>query len=178
MSDFNHYTTSVSWVGTMNFEQINYMFLCLAMGNWWKAVINCYVFILLWGAPLCQHVGLYLVTGSSSTLWNVSYHYNDFLKKIWYLLLFDLHNFETWTSSCNMKLRYVAVQCFFYIMFISLTSTAWNWTAARGLVGKSGLRRGLAGLNRSWTFDPCTPCLKFCTPTFKILPNTLQPGPS
>ena len=38
---------------------------------------------------------------------------------------------------------------------------------------KNGLRRGLAGLNRTWTFDPCTPCLKFCTPTFKILPNSL-----
>ena len=42
-----------------------------------------------------------------------------------------------------------------------------------GLAGKNGLRRGPAGLNRSWTFDPCTPCLKMCTPTFKILPNTL-----
>ena len=39
----------------------------------------------------------------------------------------------------------------------------------------NGLRRGLAGLNRTWTFDPCTPCLKFCTPTFKILPNSLAP---
>ena len=39
---------------------------------------------------------------------------------------------------------------------------------------KNGLRRGLAGLNRTWTFDPCTPCLKFCTPTFKILPNSLK----
>ena len=39
---------------------------------------------------------------------------------------------------------------------------------------KNGLRRGLAGLNRTWTFDPCTPCLKFCTPTFKILPNSLM----
>ena len=39
---------------------------------------------------------------------------------------------------------------------------------------KNGLRRGLAGLNRTWTFDPCTPCLKFCTPTFKILPNSLS----
>ena len=38
---------------------------------------------------------------------------------------------------------------------------------------KNGLRRGLAGLNRTWTFDPCTPCLKFCTPTYKILPNSL-----
>ena len=41
---------------------------------------------------------------------------------------------------------------------------------------KNGLRRGLAGLNRTWTFDPCTPCLKFCTPTFKILPNSLGGG--
>ena len=40
---------------------------------------------------------------------------------------------------------------------------------------KNGLRRELAMLNRTWTFDPCTPCLKFCTPTFKILPNSL-PG--
>ena len=40
---------------------------------------------------------------------------------------------------------------------------------------KNGLRRGLAGLNRTWTFDPCTPCLKCCTPTFKILPNSLVP---
>ena len=39
---------------------------------------------------------------------------------------------------------------------------------------KNGLRRGLAGLNRTWTFDPCTPCLKFCTPTYKILPNSLM----
>ena len=39
---------------------------------------------------------------------------------------------------------------------------------------KNGLRRGLAGLNRTWTFDPGTPCLKFCTPTFKILPNSLH----
>ncbi len=38
---------------------------------------------------------------------------------------------------------------------------------------KNGLRQGLAGLNRTWTFDPCTPCLKLCTPTFKILPNSL-----
>ncbi len=38
---------------------------------------------------------------------------------------------------------------------------------------KYGLRRGLAELNRTWTIDPCTPCLKFCTPTFKILPNSL-----
>ena len=43
---------------------------------------------------------------------------------------------------------------------------------------KNGLRRGLAGLNRTWTFDPCTPCLKFCTPTFKILPNSLRSRPS
>ena len=42
--------------------------------------------------------------------------------------------------------------------------------------GNNGLRRGPAGLNRSWTFDPCTPCLKICTPTFKILPNTLGVG--
>ena len=41
---------------------------------------------------------------------------------------------------------------------------------------KNGLWRGLAGLNRAWTFDPCTPCLKFCTPTFKILPNSLPHG--
>ena len=40
---------------------------------------------------------------------------------------------------------------------------------------KNGLRRGLAGLNRTSTFDPCTPCLQFCTPTFKILPNSLWP---
>ena len=39
---------------------------------------------------------------------------------------------------------------------------------------QNGLRRGLAWLNRTWTFDPCTPCLKFCTPTFKILPNSLR----
>ena len=39
---------------------------------------------------------------------------------------------------------------------------------------KNGLRRGLAGLNRTWTFDPCTPCLQFCTPTFKILPNSMR----
>ena len=43
---------------------------------------------------------------------------------------------------------------------------------------KNGLRRGLAGLNRTWTFDPCTPCLKFCTPTFKILPNSWLPPQS
>ena len=55
------------------------------------------------------------------------------------------------------------------------TSTPWNWTAVGVLRGKNGLRRGPAGLNRSWTFDPCTPCFKICTPTFKILPNTLEP---
>ncbi len=38
---------------------------------------------------------------------------------------------------------------------------------------KNGLWRGLTGLNRTLTFDPCTPCLQFCTPTFKMLPNNL-----
>ena len=59
---------------------------------------------------------------------------------------------------------------------VSSTSTARNWTAVGVSRGNNGLRRGPAGLNRSWTFDPCTPCLKICTPTFKILPNTLGSG--